>query len=297
MSLRRHIFAAAATAALVATFATAAAAGPWSLAPGEYYTQLEGSFRSAGTYYDDEGNRVALGGLSEARAISSYTEFGWTKHVSAQLALPFQSLTSRVNQPLATATNTGLGDFSLGLRYAIHNGPSALALQLQWDAPTGYDRTLVPAMGSGDQALSARLQLGRPLGHRGFVQLGAGYRYDYRSAGGRSTSALDSQAARDWSDHSLVDAAAGFWFGNLMLAGLYDGQFAAQTGRSLKTTTQLAGPRLTYRVDDRLDAYAGSWHSPAGKNVLHVDQYYAGVAWKVTKLNRLQGFLGGNRTP
>jgi hypothetical protein len=65
----------------------------------------------------------------------------------------------------------------------------------------------------------------------------------------------------------------------------------------LKVETQFAGPRLTYRVDDKLDAFAGSWHTPSGRNSLHVDAYYVGVSWKQTKLNRLQGFLGGSKRP
>ena len=47
----------------------------------------------------------------------------------------------------------------------------------------------------------------------------------------------------------------------------------------------------------RLDVFAGSWHTPSGRNTLALDQYYAGLAWKSTKLNRLQGFLGGDARP
>jgi hypothetical protein len=61
--------------------------------------------------------------------------------------------------------------------------------------------------------------------------------------------------------------------------------------------SHLAGARFTYRVDSRLDAFAGSWHSPAGEHVLHLDRFYAGLAWKSTKLGRQQGFLGSDRRP
>ena len=57
------------------------------------------------------------------------------------------------------------------------------------------------------------------------------------------------------------------------------------------------GPQLLYRVDDNLDAFAGSLHTASGKNVIHTDQYYVGVAVKRTRLDRLQGFLGGTKRP
>jgi hypothetical protein len=297
MSQRRFHLAALAAAVLSACCATIAVAGPWALAPGEYYTELRGSFFSSGTYYDNDGNRLSVGGLLEQRMLRSYTELGWKKHWSVQLSLPALSNTVRASSG-PTATSTGFGDFDFGLRYAFKNGPGAAALQLDWSAPSGYETNIPPGLGSGLQQLSATLQLGQSLGQRGFFQLGGGYAYDYRTIGSRETNLSKTASERDWSDHALVDAALGLWLGGrLQVAGLYDGRIAGTTGRTVKTTTHLAGPRFTYRVDQRLDAFAGSWHSPGGKNVLHVDEFYAGIAWKQTKLNRLQGFLGGDKRP
>jgi hypothetical protein len=52
---------------------------------------------------------------------------------------------------------------------------------------------------------------------------------------------------------------------------------------------------VTYRVDERMDVFAGSWHTPRGRNVLHHDLYYCGIAWKHTGLDRLAGALGGTK--
>jgi hypothetical protein len=41
----------------------------------------------------------------------------------------------------------------------------------------------------------------------------------------------------------------------------------------------------------------GSWSTAAGRNALHYDQVYVALTFKQTKLNRLQGFLGGTRAP
>ena len=54
---------------------------------------------------------------------------------------------------------------------------------------------------------------------------------------------------------------------------------------------------LVWRVDDRLDLPAGSWSTAMAKNTLHYDQVYVAVTFKQTRLNRLQGFLGGTKAP
>ena len=66
-------------------------------------------------------------------------------------------------------------------------------------------------------------------------------------------------------------------------------------GTELEVKRLLAGPRVTYRVDERMDVFAGSWHTAGGRNVLHYDLYYCGIAWKNTSLDRLAGALGGTK--
>ncbi|MFN8586278.1 MAG: hypothetical protein U0704_00615 [Candidatus Eisenbacteria bacterium] len=298
MTLRRRLAAALAAASLLTFAASAAVAGPWALAPGEYYTELSGSFYSVSTAYDANGDRIAYPALNEQRTLNSYTELGWKKHWSVQLSLPVVSRTYRESDVGAVASNTGLGDFGFGMRWQLANGRRATAVQLQWTAPAGYNTDLFPAVGDGHQALAASLQLGSAAGTHAFWQASGGYRYDYRTIGSRSTdAAADGPAAVDWADHFTTDGAVGLWFGDLLVAGQWMAEMPMSSGRPLETKTVLAGPRITYRVDDRIDAFAGSWHSPMGENVLHLDQYYAGVTWKATKLNRLQGFLGGAKRP
>jgi hypothetical protein len=142
--------------------------------------------------------------------------------------------------------------------------------------------------------------MGMPIAKLGFAQAGAGWAYDYYKFGSRGseTDATKTESELEWSDHLLLHGAVGVWLGELLVSGLYDGEIGRRGGREADlTTSQLVGTRFIYRVDERLDAFAGSWHSPGGENVLHIDEFYAGVAWKLTKLNRLQGFLGGNVRP
>jgi hypothetical protein len=144
--------------------------------------------------------------------------------------------------------------------------------------------------------------VGGAAGRNGFWQASGGYVYDFMTLGKRESGTLAPTTTgqyvpgeRNWSDHATVSAAYGFWLGRLLVAGLYDGFLPVQTGRGYEESAQRAGPRFTYRVDSRVDAFGGSWHTPGGRNSLHYDQFYAGIAFKTTKLGRLQGFLGSDR--
>jgi len=331
----RRLFAALAVAMLLPC--SARAEGPWSLAPGEYYSELSGSFISSGTFLDANGFRGTLDGLAEQRSFSSYSELGWKKTWSVQLGVPFVSRTVRSNLTTTSATSTGLGDFLLGLRRTAHLGGTPVALQITWQAPSGYNPFLFPGTGTGPgtastidfaarpglQSLAARLQLGGSATSRAYWTLSGGFgtRYLSLATGREDLSGAhrpDSLvAARTWSNRLLAEASLGVWFTNSLLVtgqfrsdwvqsegDLYDNSAGTASGDPARPFVDrhpsdqvLAGERVTYRLDDRLDAFAGSWHTPGGKNALHVDQYYVGIAWKQTKLNRLQGFLGGSRRP
>lgn len=322
--LLRSIIRAALAALLLVAMATAAAAGPWVLGPREFHASLGGGFFSSGSAYDAVGDRVALDGLFERRTIDAEVDFSARRWLGMRLALPIVSATSRDNgSATAPATDTGLGDLQIGLRIPLISGPTALALNLDWQAPSGYNRVLAPlvaddawkASGGGLQELEGSLQLGMPLGGRGFLQLGGGWRYEalifgefYEDADG---SAIDvstvgpTAAERNWSSHVTADASLGIWFSErLLVAGSYRGELPMATGRvtggpsiyePLEITSHLAGSRVTYHVDDRLAVFAGSWHTPGGENVLHLDRFFAGLSWRSTSLKRLQGSLGSAR--
>lgn len=305
MRLRRLILVASAVAAWVTLTALAAAAepladlttqpalGPWSLAPGEYYAELSGSTLKTDSYFNDDSKRTAAGYLFQDRRVRAGIEMGWKKRWSLQLSLPLTTVTTR--DPAGRVTsNAGLEDLGIGLRYRISNGRGASSLQLRWEAPAGYNRTLPMPVGDGLQKLSAALRFGGPAGASGFWQLGAGYRMGFLKFGANGTDETESPAQWNWANHVTVDAAVAHWFRRVQVAALYGGQFAASSGYAHEIDQHVAGPRVTYRADARLDVFAGSWHTPAGRNAWHADAYYAGVAWKATKLARNQGFLGSD---
>lgn len=327
MSLRRSVAAAAlATVSVV----SAAWGSPWVIKPGEFYSELSGSLFSANTFYGEDGKRLGLGGKLDERVVHSVNEFGWKKRVSVWIGVPF---VNRAFTPASgpTLTSTGLGDIDLGLRYAVRRGSSPVALSLGWSAPTGGNRRLYPGVSgeggldpshaprfpgsnladtslffdAGLQTLSASLELGGAAGRRAYWTLGGAYRYRYLEFGQRDEE--NGGVTTKFTHNAYAaggEAALGLWIRpELLVTGTFRGDWPISQSklydgdalRDNKSRMMLAGPRFTYRVDDRMDVFGGSWHSIAGRHVLHHDQYYCGIAWKQTGLDRLAGVLGGTK--
>jgi len=324
-----------------------AQAGPWLPAPGEYYTELRGGLFSANTYRNDAGDRVSLGGEWEERSLLGTVELGWRKNWSVVIAAPFISATRLDAAGDTSSTSTGLEDFRFGFRYGLLQGPTALALELDWQVPSGYggpvgptdltlDTTPRHALSlfsdslhrGGVQQLSLSGLYGGALGRRGFVQFGAGFArsyfssispgqrqdttetyYYYNDIARKDSTRVDStyilsdsrqpQNVTRWSSDLRATADAGFWVRpSLLVGGRWIGTFNLSHGFLMPAqNVQLLGPVLLWRVDERLDLMVGSWSTAAGRNALHYDQVYVALTFKQTKLNRLQGFLGGTRAP
>ena len=277
-----------------------AAAGPWGLAPGEWFADLEGSMFTTSSFHLSDGGRAGTGLLVQQRALGLYAELGWTKHVSAVFALPAMSVTRRDARVQGTAT--GFQDVVLGLRYNLLDRATAVAIEVDWSAPAGYNRNLDSLglhLGDGLQELSAELKLGTAVFGRGFAQGSLGYGYRYLGIGKRDPGPVvvgDPQTAKyTWADRLIASADLALWVRpSLLLGGRYRGLVTLSNGPlAPETNAHLAGAVILYRVDDRLDVLAGSWSTASGKNTPHVNEVYIGVAFHHTKLNHLQGFLGG----
>ncbi|MBI5710209.1 MAG: hypothetical protein HZC42_07900 [Candidatus Eisenbacteria bacterium] len=283
------------SAALAAISSLPVSAGPWIPAPGEHYSAMQGSVFTADSRYDGAGTRVPLGGSWEERALLSYNELGWKKKTSVVLAAPATSVTDRGGIGATERTSTGLANLQFGLRYALAQGATAAAVQLDWDAPLGYDRN-ASLLGDGLQQLTASLQLGTAIAKRGFVEAGAGYGYRFLSV---TQNGKTEAAKQDWANVVTASADLGLWLTrSVLLGGRYGGTITTSHGDLFaERNLHLAGPVLLYRVDERMDLMAGSWSTAAGKNTLHYDRVYVAVAFKQTRLDRLQGFLGGSRNP
>ena len=239
---------------------------------------------------------------------------GWKKHVSFILAAPIASETWRLGAGDVTAT--GLGDIHVGFRYGLMTGPRALAVQADIREPLGYDTRRVARLGDGLQDWGLTAHFGSPVTRHGFVQMyaGATHRFLEKPFSSQNDSLVKKKSpftqkdtlvkntdyiALHHQDQARIGADVGWWVGRAFLvSGHYRGVMTVVNGdASPDVALHILGPELHYRVDDRLDLIAGSNHIAKGRSTLHDDEYYVGVAYRQTKLNRLQGFLGNLTAP
>jgi hypothetical protein len=266
-------------AALAALLPSHAFAGPWRLAPGEYYSQLDGTRSTSNSTYDADGTRTRDPLALERRALNVYNELGWKKWGSIILSAPIRSATLHSTSLAFDRTETGLGDIGVGLGIPVLRGRTAVALQGLWTAPLGYQTVTAPTLGPGKQNMTGTLAAGTGFPtFNAFVEADGGYRYWFN----RFASQL------------VGSARAGWWLGSSVLVlAHYNIEHANTEAGKEAIDQQTVGPELRYRVDDRFDMIAGSNHSASGKNVRHSDEYYVGVAYRQTKLDHLQGLIGG----
>jgi hypothetical protein len=310
------------SAAHLAGGPAAGRAGAWSLARGEYRSEVQAGTHSTETYYDDGGTRLGFPrppGKLEQYGVSWRSEIGWRKKLSLQIGLTGLSVIGFDGPPTTTAgrdtvpTRTGLSQVDLGVHYNIMNGDRAMAVEVGWHAPAGYDRILTPALGDGRQELYGHLNFGTVLGGRGFVEGLAGGAYRFHKLG--SPSAGDNLDPRLTTNvYYDFGADLGLWIAPaVMIGGRYQGRVLGSTtgeggptnvhqvgpilltgDAQLDASAHLVGPMLLYRLDDRLDVITGCYSTPAGRNTLHFDEIYISLAFKQSKLKRNQGFLGSS---
>lgn len=288
-----------AVAAGIAGICGVSVAGPWSLAKGDYYSELNAGFFSTTSAYDGNSHREALGARLDHRSFDSYNELGWKKRLSVILGMTGLSATAVSGSSAFEETETGLTQLQLGLHYNLVNGATGAAIEAGWFAPLGYDRALSPLLGDERQRLYGRFDWGTALGTRAFVQASGGLTYRYLKFG-KGDSLFETRPENNSASFATLGAAGGWWAGRSVLIGArYEGrQIVASSG--VKDDQEGAilhelGPEVLVRVDDRMDVFAGSMSTAAGKNSLHFDRYYVAIAFKQTSLSRLQGFMGGTK--
>ena len=274
----------AAVASLVPALAFS---GAWLPARGEYYSELSAARSFTDTYYDELGTRYSnpFSQRLEERRLSFYNELGWKNRASVQLRIPLVSRTYNVPDLNFATTETGFGDLQFGFRYKLHDGPSALALQVDYFAPMGYQTRTFPSLGSGYALAREQLLYGTGLrSWNTIVEASLGYQSYFTGLRSELT----------------AGATVSHWIGSsLLVSGHFYGlqTIAAEKDTPEDYRLNIVGPELRYRVDDRLDVFAGSNHIASGRNVDHPDQYYVGMGFRQSKRNRLQGLLGNKTRP
>lgn len=271
-------FAAALGALIPTQFAWA---GPWQLAPGEYYSQLDASRDVSHSQYDADGGRTVTPLKLERRALNVSTQLGWKKWATLTLSAPARSATLSGNA--FERTETGFGDIGVGFGVPVKTGRTAISLEGLWTAPLGYETVTAPTLGFGKQNVAGTVAAGTGFpSFSTFVEASGGYRHWFNR----------------YADQLVASARVGVWLGSsVLLVGHYAGDLSHSEAGKDRVDQQLVGPELRVRVDERMDMIVGSNHTASGKNIRHVDEYYVGVAYRQTKLDRLQGLIGGKLRP
>jgi hypothetical protein len=283
------------TAAL--TLAAPAFAGPWLLQPKEYYSEFQGGTTRYPDWFNNDGSRVPFAGNLKGAdyGLTIYNEFGWKEKLGVIFQIPFKSVTVYDDVNGDAATSTGFQDMSLGLRYALARGNSPVAVQVDWRGASGYNPKLTPPLGEGSQDLSGQLLVGASVpALYAFVQAAGGYRVRFSmradtvlTESPRDTTGFDGGQAQE----VFATADLGVWLGNQILLAA-NTNWVSQSGRGPTATSMEVSPRLIYRVDGGIDLILSSTHSIWGQNTAKSDGFQIGVAFKSTKLNRYQGYLG-----
>lgn len=275
----------------------AVSADPWVITPGDYYSEFRGQYFSSNTYHDGTGERPPLpnGATYEDRALSNFTEVGWKKWGSFHFAIPVESVTRTLDNG-SSSTQSGISDIMMGVKVKLMGGgKSALAMDVDFQAPAGYNRHLDPALGDGVQDFIGRLEYGASLGF-GFVTASGAYRLRM----GALANVPPPQSNKP-DDDLLFTADLGAWVGeSFLVSGAFRSQrvmVQEQEPAEGDVFSHLVGLQALYRVNDRLDVFTGTLSTMSAENALHVNQFYAGISVKDTHLNRNQGFLGNTRKP
>jgi len=302
-----------------------ALAGPWNLAPGEYYAQIQSARAFTDSYLDADGVRQTRPFVTERNALTTSLELGWKKHVNFLLSAPIVRVTNRQGEIHETAT--GIGDLGLGFRYGLRNAHDALALELTASLPLGtisapetfhgdsfqdiglgtlpgdpgYRRGPHVGIDDGLYEVALGLDYGTAITKHGFVQAYAGLArrmLENAFSSQKDSTESDYVALHRQNQLKLRIEGGGWVWGPVLLTGHYFGIVTLSNGdASPDATAHIVGPEFRYRIDDRLDLLAGSNHTASGHRIDHVDEFYAGVAFRQSKLNRLQGFLGNSHRP
>lgn len=263
----------------------AADGGAWTVGRGEWFSEVSGTRMSANASFLEDGRDVALdGGLRiQSRTVTSYNEIGWKKNVSVALTLPFEDLTYSAGRDEATVS--GLSDLRAALRFRLREGAPSLVLDVGWKAPLGYEKRLVPSLGNGRQEAFGDFYGGFSLPWLpGFVQASRGFNF----------------VGEDGLLIATTNADLAGWCGSRVLIGMRYSDATIISSESNvydMSAAYSAGPVVLVRVDDRLDVSGGSWFTWFGRNALRSNEVYLAVAFKQSKLNRLQGFLGTSQRP
>jgi hypothetical protein len=290
--------------ALIAAFVVAALAPPaypgaWVQKRGGYYFKVSGAYLSTTKEYNFKGDRVNIRqgqpGISETSyqdiSFSGYLEYGASERLTVVASAPFKILTSKRTEQAdefsptrrLEATNGGLGDLLLALRYSLVAGKIPISVQGGAKFPLGYDAMpddQSAPLGSGKLDVEGYLLAGAslyplPL----YITGGAGYRL----------------RTGDLADDVLLAIEGGGQYGRLQAKVTFDASLSTVEPRDLSSQTAdgevptstvtsavdqdqfKLSPGIALAINDGVQVTAEVFHIVGGKDTVAGTTYAIGL--------------------
>jgi len=225
-------------------------AAAWNPGRGQSYSQLSLTGGSTNTQYDQSGTSKDLPGDYSQASASLYSEVGVSDRWAVFGSFP---LIRRDHLDTPSLTSTGVGDFSLGMRWnLIPDKP--VALQVTQRFPTGdsdSENGRLP-LGPGDYATTGELAAGVPLPWWNITAEGVlGYRL--RNAGYSDEFVFSSSVYRPWGKWAFAFQVFGQ---QAVKNGNINTGSRSLVGTYRNNTSFIAfGPRVAYQWSPRWGAH------------------------------------------
>jgi hypothetical protein len=104
---------------LVVTSQVSFSQSPWTKEKGKSYVQLGFSGLFYDLYADENGKKQELNGTVSDITIQAYAEYGLTNKLTANLIVPYKTISFENNLSNQAQSHSGIGNISVGLKYKL----------------------------------------------------------------------------------------------------------------------------------------------------------------------------------
>lgn len=267
----------------LAGYVSAANAGPWTRKQGHGFVQLGFSTLGYNKIYDDGGDKQPVFGDARDNVVQLFAEYGLLDDLTLTAAVPFKFLsftpTHSLLAPLQSkATNNGIGDIDLAVRYKLFDEAGyVFANAIQFGVPAGDSKDPNGLwIGDGEFNVMLRVAVGKSF-----------YPDDYYISGDLGY----NFRGRGFSNEFLynVEFGYGFFDATLYLIVLVSGKESTSSVPTATITPALLGfstnnqeytafiPKVVYRIAKGWGVAASFATASHGRNIGGGFVFAAGV--------------------
>lgn len=254
-------------------------ASGWPVKKGSGYFQLSTQYMGSDKYYNSDGDKVDIPKFSDF-TISLFGSYGVSDKISVYASIPFfRSLKTENSITGGEATNKGLSDFTVGMKYYLGKyAGTYFSAKVSVGIPVGdnEDENFL-FTGDGEWNQYFAIAAGRSLGNGFYVGADAGF----------------SNRNEGYSDDFLYNAELGYKVvkdlliilkinGKQPLENGSNIQIGGVAGLAANNQKYLAyGPELLYSINDKMGLNAALQTGTNTANVISALVFKGGVYYKL----------------